>query len=96
MKKAIFVSGYFNPIYKGCIDYFILKKDRRSAFKGSKKFQQEDEIVFIVSNIKSCYRVFANENGENNYSVPESLACEALSIKLLDSLTTKFSRQVGC
>jgi cytidyltransferase-like protein len=70
MKKAIIVSGYFNPIHKGHIEYFNLAKalgdclivivnnDKQRALKGSKAFQQEDERVFIVSNIKSVDQVF--------------------------------------
>ena len=70
MKKAIIVSGYFNPIHKGHIEYFnnakergdklivIVNSDHQRALKGSAKFQTEDERVFIVSNIKSVYEVF--------------------------------------
>jgi cytidyltransferase-like protein len=70
MKKAIIVSGYFNPIHKGHIEYFNLAKslgdilivivnnDKQRALKGSKSFQQEDERVFIVSNVKSVDQVF--------------------------------------
>jgi cytidyltransferase-like protein len=62
--KAIIVSGYFNPIHKGHIEYFnnakacgdrlivIVNSDHQRALKGSKEFQKEDERVFIVSNIK--------------------------------------------
>ena len=64
-KKGIIVSGYFNPIHKGHIEYFnnakaladelfvIVNNDHQRALKGSKEFQQEQERVFIVSNIKS-------------------------------------------
>jgi cytidyltransferase-like protein len=70
MKKAIIVSGYFNPIHKGHIEYFnnakalgdylivIVNSDKQRALKGSKEFQLEDERVFIVSNIKSVDQVF--------------------------------------
>ena len=70
MKKAIIVSGYFNPIHKGHIEYFnnakalgdalivIVNNDKQRALKGSKEFQKEDERVFIVSNIKSVDQVF--------------------------------------
>ena len=70
MKKAIIVSGYFNPIHKGHIEYFnnakalgdylivIVNSDKQRALKGSKEFQQEDERVFIVSNIKSVDQAF--------------------------------------
>ena len=64
-KKGIIVSGYFNPIHKGHIEYFnnakaladelfvIVNNDHQRALKGSAAFQQEQERVFIVSNIKS-------------------------------------------
>jgi cytidyltransferase-like protein len=69
-KKVIIVSGYFNPIHKGHIEYFnnakangdklivIVNNDHQRALKGSKEFQKEDERVFIVSNIKSVDKVF--------------------------------------
>ena len=59
------VSGYFNPIHKGHIEYFnnakaladelfvIVNNDHQRGLKGSKEFQLETERVFIVSNIKS-------------------------------------------
>jgi glycerol-3-phosphate cytidylyltransferase/D-beta-D-heptose 7-phosphate kinase/D-beta-D-heptose 1-phosphate adenosyltransferase len=68
--KAIIVSGYFNPIHKGHIEYFnsskelgdelivIVNNDNQRALKGSKEFQNEAERVFIVSNIKSVNQVF--------------------------------------
>ena len=64
-KKAIIVSGYFNPIHKGHLEYFnnakaladelfvIVNNDHQRALKGSKEFQKEDERMFIVSNIKA-------------------------------------------
>jgi cytidyltransferase-like protein len=70
MKRAIIVSGYFNPLHKGHIEYFnnakamgdklivIVNSDHQRALKGSKEFQKEDERVFIVSNIKSVDEVF--------------------------------------
>jgi cytidyltransferase-like protein len=67
--KAIIVSGYFNPIHKGHIEYFnnakangdklivIVNSDLQRELKGSKEFQLEDERIFIVSNIKSVDEV---------------------------------------
>ena len=64
-KKGMIVSGYFNPIHKGHIEYFnnakaltdelfvIVNNDHQRVLKGSKEFQQEAERVFIVSNIRS-------------------------------------------
>jgi D-beta-D-heptose 7-phosphate kinase/D-beta-D-heptose 1-phosphate adenosyltransferase len=67
-EKAIIVSGYFNPIHKGHLEYFlnaklhadklfvIVNNDHQRALKGSKEFQKEDERLFIVSNIKPVYK----------------------------------------
>lgn len=67
--KVIIVSGYFNPIHKGHIEYFnnaksrgdklivIVNSDLQRELKGSKEFQLEDERIFIVSNIKSVDEV---------------------------------------
>ncbi len=69
-QKAIIVSGYFNPIHKGHIEYFnnakangdklfvIVNSDYQRSLKGSREFQKEEERVFIVSNIKSVDNVF--------------------------------------
>lgn len=70
MKKAIIVSGYFNPIHKGHIEYFnnakamadelfvIVNNDFQRELKGSKKFQEEEERLIIVGNIKAVDKVF--------------------------------------
>ena len=64
-QKVILVSGYFNPIHKGHIEYFnrakalseklfvIVNNDNQRELKGSKVFQDENERMIIVSNIKS-------------------------------------------
>jgi D-beta-D-heptose 7-phosphate kinase/D-beta-D-heptose 1-phosphate adenosyltransferase len=64
-RKAIIVSGYFNPIHKGHLEYFnnaksladelfvIVNSDVQRALKGSKEFQKEEERLFIVQNIKA-------------------------------------------
>ncbi len=64
-KKAIIVSGYFNPIHKGHLEYFntakaltdelfvIVNNDHQRALKGSAEFQEEEERMIIVSNIKA-------------------------------------------
>jgi cytidyltransferase-like protein len=65
MEKIVIVSGYFNPIHKGHIEYFnnarqhgdklyvIVNNDLQRQLKGSKSFQDEVERMFIVGNIKS-------------------------------------------
>lgn len=64
-KNAIIVSGYFNPIHKGHLEYFnnakalcdelfvIVNSDHQRVLKGSKEFQKEEERMIIVSNIKA-------------------------------------------
>ena len=69
-KKAIIVSGYFNPIHKGHLEYFnnakaiadylfvIVNSDFQRNLKGSKEFQNEEERLIIVSNIKAVDKAF--------------------------------------
>ena len=64
-QKAIIVSGYFNPLHKGHLEYFnnaktkadklfvIVNSDHQRALKGSREFQDENERMIIVSNIKA-------------------------------------------
>ena len=64
-QKGIIVSGYFNPLHKGHIEYIntaknlaevlfiIVNNDHQRALKGSKEFQKEAERLFIVSNLKA-------------------------------------------
>ena len=61
--KAIIVSGYFNPLHKGHIEYFHLAKakgdqlfvivnnDHQRALKESKEFMLEQERVLIVKEL---------------------------------------------
>jgi cytidyltransferase-like protein len=68
--KILVVSGYFNPLHKGHIEYFnkskelgdklyvIVNNDNQRELKGSKEFQNEDERMFIIENLKMVDRVF--------------------------------------
>ncbi len=68
--KIVIVSGYFNPVHKGHIEYFnnakshgdqlyvIVNNDLQRELKGSKEFQDEDERMFIIQNLKMVDRVF--------------------------------------
>lgn len=61
---GVIISGYFNPIHKGHIEYFhqakllgdflfvIVNNDIQRALKGSTPFQDQSERMEIVQNIK--------------------------------------------
>ena len=69
-KKAIIVSGYFNPLHKGHIEYFhkakqmgdelfiIVNNDKQRELKGSKKFMNQDERLLIVNELIVTNKVF--------------------------------------
>ena len=60
MKKAIIVSGYFNPLHKGHLELFnkakevgdllivIVNNDKKREMKGSKFFMDEEERIQII------------------------------------------------
>lgn len=64
MQRVIIVSGYFNPIHKGHIEYFenarkcgdqlwvIINSDLQRDLKGSAAFQDENERLKIVSSLR--------------------------------------------
>lgn len=68
-KKAIIVSGYFNPLHKGHIEYFknarekgdllvvIVNNDYQRNLKGSKEFMLEDERLIIIKELKIVDKV---------------------------------------
>lgn len=74
--KAIIVSGYFNPIHKGHIEYFqnarengnelfvIINNDIQRALKGSREFQDENERMFIVQNLRLVDKSFLSVDSD--------------------------------
>jgi len=87
--KIIIVSGYFNPIHKGHLEYFnnakkqadklfvIVNNDDQRRLKGSKDFQDENERMFIVSNIKAVDKVVLSIDKDRTVSKTiESIAKE--------------------
>ena len=62
-KKAIIVSGYFNPLHKGHIELFhnakqfgeyliiIVNNDYQRVLKGSKEFMPENERLLIINEL---------------------------------------------
>ncbi len=69
-KNAIIVSGYFNPLHKGHIQYFtmargladelivVVNNDKQRLLKGAKEFMSEDERSLIVSSLKIVDKVY--------------------------------------
>lgn len=63
-KKAIIVSGYFNPLHKGHIELFhnakqfgeyliiIVNNDYQRVLKGSKEFMSENERLLIINELR--------------------------------------------
>ena len=128
-RKAVIVSGYFNPIHVGHLELFenasnegdflivIVNNDLQRELKGSKEFMSQDERLKIVDSIKGVglallsidkdstqnetlkhlYNkygsiwdlTFANGGDQTNESIPESMTCNKLGIKLVDGLGDK-------
>ena len=87
--KAIIISGYFNPIHKGHLEYFnnaknqadklfvIVNNDYQRALKGSKEFQDENERMIIVSNIRAVDKaVLSIDTDRTVCKTIESIAVE--------------------
>ncbi len=95
MKKVIIVSGYFNPLHKGHIEYFQLAKNRgdklfviinndtQRKLKGSQEFQDENERLLIIRNLKIVDKCFLSIDTDRSVS---------RSIKFLfDKYKTKYT-----
>ena len=79
--KTIIVSGYFNPLHKGHIDYFkkasslgdnlfvIVNNDNQRKLKGSKEFMLEDERVLIINELKITDKVFLSIDNDRSVSL---------------------------
>ena len=79
--KTIIVSGYFNPLHKGHIDYFkkakslgdnlfvIVNNDKQRELKGSKEFMLEDERVLIVDELEITDKVFLSIDKDSKVSL---------------------------
>tara|TARA_B100001769_G_C21814415_1_gene442954 strand:- start:178 stop:606 length:429 start_codon:yes stop_codon:yes gene_type:complete len=80
LKKAVIVSGYFNPLHKGHIEYFKLSKinmdylivivnnDFQRNLKKSKQFMLEDERVQIIKELKVVDKVFLSIDNDRSVS----------------------------
>tara|TARA_B100000965_G_scaffold252156_1_gene212156 strand:- start:18058 stop:18489 length:432 start_codon:yes stop_codon:yes gene_type:complete len=78
--KIIIVSGYFNPLHKGHIEYFknakslgdklivIVNNDNQRKLKDSKEFMLEDERVLIVNELEITDQVFLSIDQDRTVS----------------------------
>lgn len=69
-KNAVVVSGYFNPLHKGHIEYLTISKsfasqlfvivnnDFQRELKGSAEFQSESERLLIIQNLRVVDKCF--------------------------------------
>ena len=79
-KKVIIVSGYFNPLHKGHIEYFkkaknygdalfvIVNNDYQRKLKGSKEFMDEKERLLIVDELKITDKTFLSIDNDRTVS----------------------------
>ena len=77
----IIVSGYFNPLHKGHIEYFHLAKakgdqlfvivnnDHQRALKQSKEFMLEDERVLLVKELAVVNQVVLSTDKDTTVCV---------------------------
>ena len=87
-QKAIIVSGYFNPIHKGHLEYFnnakamadqlfvIVNNDHQRELKGSREFQDESERMIIVSNIKAVDQAILSIDTDRTVSATIKMIAE--------------------
>ncbi len=89
--KAIIVSGYFNPLHRGHIEYFKLAKkhgdmlfvivnnDLQRELKGSKPFMDENERKIIVEELKVVDNVFISIDTDKSVNNTISMINEKYS-----------------
>ena len=94
-KKAIVVSGYFNPLHLGHLELFekakeagdmlivIVNSDLQRKIKGSKEFQSEEERLTIVRALRDVDMAYL------------SIDQDGTQIKTLEMLFTRYSIEGG-
>ena len=76
LNKIVIVSGYFNPIHKGHIEYFenarkhgdglwvIVNNDHQRELKGSKEFQDQHERLKIVESLRVVDKAYISADND--------------------------------
>ena len=77
-KKGIIVSGYFNPLHRGHIEYFvnakkfadelivIVNNDKQREQKDSKELMLEDERLLIIENLKIVNKAYLSIDNDRS------------------------------
>ena len=91
--KLVIVSGYFNPLHKGHIEYFhfakqhgerllvIINNDNQRILKGSKAFMNEVERKLIINELKIVDHVLLSIDQDKSV------------IKSIELVHSKFSKE---
>jgi cytidyltransferase-like protein len=94
-KKAVIVSGYFNPLHLGHLELFekakeagdmlivIVNSDFQRKIKGSKEFQSEEERLAIVRALRDVDMAYL------------SIDQDSTQIKTLEMLYTRYALEGG-
>ena len=95
MKKAVVVSGYFNPLHLGHLELFekakeagdmlivIVNSDLQRKLKGSKEFQTENERLKIIRALRNVDMAYL------------SIDQDSTQIKTLEMLYTRYVIEGG-
>lgn len=93
-KKGIIVSGYFNPLHKGHIEYFqsakkvghilivIVNNDLQRKLKGSKEFMDQEERILIVKELSLTDYAYMSIDNDRTVSLTIN--------KIFDDLGSEF------
>jgi cytidyltransferase-like protein len=91
IKKLVIVSGYFNPLHKGHVEYLerskklgdklavIINNDLQVELKGSVKFQSEDERKLIIEALRCVDYAFISV--DNSRDVSKTLRCVCINLE---------------
>ena len=94
-KKAVVVSGYFNPLHLGHLELFekakeagdmlivIVNSDMQRELKGSKEFQSEEERLAIIRALRDVDMAYL------------SIDQDSTQIKTLEMLYTRYVIEGG-
>jgi len=99
MKKAVIVSGYFNPLHKGHLELFekakevgdilivIVNNDKQRELKGSKFFQDEEERIEIIRALSVVDMAWISVDKDST----QNKTLEVMVNKFYDSLKLAFA-----